>query len=84
MIDGLLSIELGVYGYNHLERKTMRGGYAVPEDELGDEAALDAQSIFNGDLTAVDKALFLSVALGISAYSTAKNRNQGLVCAQCY
>lgn len=56
------SAKLGVHRHARLKGEAVGRREARPEDDAGDEAALDAGAVLNGDVAAVNQGLLLCVA----------------------
>lgn len=78
MVKSLLLVELCMYGHADFKGKSVRGGQTISEDDSGNEAALDAFSIFNGDVAAVYDALLVPFAARFYPRSAAEERGQAL------
>lgn len=74
------SAKLGVHRHACLKGEAVGRREARPEDDAGDEAALDAGAVLNGDVAAVNQGLLLRVAvpLAVGRRAATKERDQRL------
>lgn len=78
VVKSLVFVELCMHGHADFKRKSVRCGQSIPEDDSSNKAALDAFSIFNGDVAAVYDTLLVRVASRFYSRSAAEERGQAL------
>lgn len=62
VVESLLLVELGMYGHADFKRKSVRSSQSISKDDSGNEAALNAFSIFYSDVAAVYDTLLVPFA----------------------
>lgn len=65
----ILLAKFGVHRHSGLKREAVGRCEAGSENDSGDESALDALAVFNGNVTAVNQRLPLGVAVSLSISS---------------
>ncbi len=74
----ILGAKFGVHWGCNLKGQAVSGSQATPEDYASNEAALDAFTIFNGNVAFVNQGLLLSVSLVVGGRATAEQRYERL------
>lgn len=78
VVRGLFAIEFGVDGHVDLEGQPVGRGDAIAKDKLGNEAALHAWTVLDGDLTSVYQALPFTIPLSVTSSTAAKYGDERL------
>lgn len=68
----ILPIELGINRNRDLKRQPVRRCQSIAKDYPHDESTLDALSILDGHVTAVDEGLLLNVPLIVRSSTTSE------------
>lgn len=62
MVQGLLSVELGMNRHADFKWQSVSSCQSIPKNYSGNESTLDTFSVLDGDVTAVNDGLLVHIA----------------------